>query len=140
MYTRTFNGIVSAIWGFFFFKGVSSKSQWFLNWVPMVFQWILHLKKIGFQWSFNWKKNPRRPSPQSKVLFFLKHLTEIIAGVFLWWSFTRCVCVFVSIRNPSWQTPQDILRDRPFNLTGRRGRGVMVFCFIQNFFFGQHKS
>ena len=29
---------------------------------------------------------------------------------------------------------QDI-RDRPFNLKG----GVMVFCFVQNFFFGQHE-
>ena len=28
------------------------------------------------------------------------------------------------------------IRDRPFNLKGR----VMVFCFVQNFFFGQHKS
>jgi hypothetical protein len=28
------------------------------------------------------KQNPRRPSPQGKVLFF-KDLTEIIAGVFL---------------------------------------------------------
>jgi hypothetical protein len=28
------------------------------------------------------------------------------------------------------------LRDRPFNLKG----GGMVFCFVQNFFFGQHKS
>ena len=28
------------------------------------------------------------------------------------------------------------IRDRPFNLKG----GVMVFCFVQNFFFGQHKS
>ena len=28
------------------------------------------------------------------------------------------------------------LRDRPFNIQG----GVMVFCFVQNFFFGQHKS
>ena len=27
------------------------------------------------------------------------------------------------------------VRDRPFNL-----QGVMVFCFVQNFFFGQHKS
>ena len=30
------------------------------------------------------------------------------------------------------------LRDRPFNL--KRGGGVIVFCFVQNFFFGQHKS
>ena len=28
------------------------------------------------------------------------------------------------------------LRDRPFNLKG----GVMVFCFVQTIFFGQHKS
>ena len=28
------------------------------------------------------------------------------------------------------------VRDRPFNLK----EGVMVFCFVQNFFFGQHKS
>ena len=28
------------------------------------------------------------------------------------------------------------LRDRPFNLKG----GVMVFSFVQKFFFGQHKS
>ena len=28
------------------------------------------------------------------------------------------------------------VRDRPFNLKG----GVMVFCFVQNFFFGQNKS
>ena len=27
-------------------------------------------------------------------------------------------------------------RDRPFNL---QGEGVMVFCFVQNFFFGQHE-
>ena len=30
-----------------------------------------------------------------------------------------------------------LLRDRPFNV---KGGGVMVFCFVQNFFFGQHKS
>ena len=29
------------------------------------------------------------------------------------------------------------IRDRPFNL---KGRGVMVFCFVQNFYFGQHES
>ena len=29
------------------------------------------------------------------------------------------------------------LRDRPFNL---KGGGVMVFCFVQNCFFGQHES
>ena len=28
------------------------------------------------------------------------------------------------------------VRDQPFNLKG----GVMVFCFVQNFFFEQHKS
>ena len=28
------------------------------------------------------------------------------------------------------------IRDRPFNLQG----GIMVFCFVQNFFFGQHES
>ena len=33
---------------------------------------------------------------------------------------------------------QTSLRDRPFNLKG--GGGVMVFCFVQIFFFGQHKS
>ena len=30
------------------------------------------------------------------------------------------------------------LRERPFNLKGEGG--VKVFCFVQNFFFGQHKS
>ena len=30
------------------------------------------------------------------------------------------------------------VRERPFNLKG--GGGVMVFCFVQNLFFGQHKS
>ena len=30
-----------------------------------------------------------------------------------------------------------VFRDRPFNL---KGGVVMVFCFVQNFFFGQHKS
>jgi hypothetical protein len=29
------------------------------------------------------------------------------------------------------------VRDRPFNL---KGGGFMVFCFVQKFFFGQHKS
>ena len=29
------------------------------------------------------------------------------------------------------------IRDRPFSL---KGGGVMVFCFVQKFFFGQHKS
>ena len=28
------------------------------------------------------------------------------------------------------------IKDRPFNLKG----GVMVFCFVQKFYFGQHKS
>ena len=31
-----------------------------------------------------------------------------------------------------------VLRDRPCNLKG--GGGVMVLCFVQNFFFGLHKS
>ena len=31
-----------------------------------------------------------------------------------------------------------LLRDRPFNLKG--GGGVMVFCFVQIFFFRQHES
>ena len=30
-----------------------------------------------------------------------------------------------------------IIRDRPFNLEGGGGGGVMVFCFVQNFFFGE---
>ena len=34
--------------------------------------------------------------------------------------------------NPKWLS----VRERPFNLKG----GIMVFCFVQNFFFGQHKS
>ena len=44
----------------------------------------------------------------------------------------------------SWQKNIDLItkkaftRDRPFNL--KREGGVMVFCFVQNFFFGQHKS
>jgi hypothetical protein len=29
------------------------------------------------------------------------------------------------------------IRDRPFNL---KGGGGMVFCFVQKFYFGQHKS
>ena len=33
-----------------------------------------------------------------------------------------------------------LIRDRPFNLKGGGGGGVMVFCFVQNFFFGQHKG
>jgi hypothetical protein len=32
-----------------------------------------------------------------------------------------------------------LLRDRPFNLKGGGG-GVMVFCFVQIFFFRQHES
>ena len=33
------------------------------------------------------------------------------------------------------------IRDRPFILKGKGGGGgVMVFCFVQKFFFGQHKS
>ena len=33
------------------------------------------------------------------------------------------------------------IRDRPFNLKAGGGRGgVMVFCFVQKLFFGQHKS
>jgi exonuclease III len=35
---------------------------------------------------------------------------------------------------------QKPLRDLPFNLKGRGGEEVMVFCFVQNFFFGQHES
>ena len=42
---------------------------------------------IGFSMEFQLKKkNPRRQSPQGKLLFFLfffKHLTEIITGMFL---------------------------------------------------------
>jgi hypothetical protein len=30
-----------------------------------------------------------------------------------------------------------LIRDRPYNL---QGWGVIVFCFAQNFFFGQHES
>jgi hypothetical protein len=30
-----------------------------------------------------------------------------------------------------------VIRDRPFNL---KGGGIMVFCFVQNLFFGQHES
>ena len=30
-----------------------------------------------------------------------------------------------------------LIRDRPFNL---QGGGVLVFCFVQKFFFGQHES
>jgi hypothetical protein len=59
-----------------------------LNGSEMVLVYINNL------YSFNWvfygvsieKKNPRRQSPQGKLLFFLfffKHLTEIITGMFL---------------------------------------------------------
>jgi hypothetical protein len=80
------------------FNGVSSKSQWFLNLVTMVLHMEFKLKTKGFsmdiKFFFNWvfygvsieKKNPRRQSPQGKLLFFLfffKHLTEIITGMFL---------------------------------------------------------
>ena len=34
----------------------------------------------------------------------------------------------------------NVVRDRPFNLKGGGGGGVMVFCSVQKFFFGQHKS
>ena len=35
----------------------------------------------------------------------------------------------------------DLFRDRPFNLQGAGvGGGIMVFYFVQNNFFGQHKS
>ena len=30
-----------------------------------------------------------------------------------------------------------VIRDRPFYL---KGGGIMVFCFVQNLFFGQHES
>ena len=39
---------------------------------------------------------------------------------------------------------ESYLRDRPFKLKGggggAGGGGVMVFCFVQNIFFGQHES
>ena len=31
------------------------------------------------------------------------------------------------------------IRDRPFNLNGEGGGKGMIYCFVQNFFFGQHK-
>jgi hypothetical protein len=42
----------------------------------------------------------------------------------------------LSENHTTWS--ERLLRDRPFNLKG--GGGVMVFCFVQKFFFGQHKS
>jgi hypothetical protein len=36
------------------------------------------------------------------------------------------------------QIDYTLVRDRPFNLKGGGG-GVMVFCFVQKIFFGQHK-
>jgi hypothetical protein len=37
--------------------------------------------------------------------------------------------------NLVWSRDLNEVRDRPFNLQG----WVMVFCFVQNFFFGQHR-
>ena len=39
-------------------------------------------------------------------------------------------------RRPLWWDRISVIRDRPFNLQG----GGMVFCFVHNFFFEQHKS
>ena len=36
--------------------------------------------------------------------------------------------------------PITLVRDRPFNLKGGGGGGLWIFCFVQNFFFEQHKS
>ena len=47
--------------------------------IKFFFNWVFYGVSIG-------KKNPRRQSPQGKLLFFLfffKHLTEIITGMFL---------------------------------------------------------
>ena len=41
----------------------------------------------------------------------------------------------INIKSTS-QDKRHLVRDRPFNLKG----GVMVFCFVQKMFFGQHKS
>ena len=64
----------------------------------MVLHMEFKLKTKGFSMDINFlligfsngvsieKKNPRRQSPQGKLLFFLfffKHLTEIITGMFL---------------------------------------------------------
>ena len=48
------------------------------------------------------------------------------------WKFGKYAYLFASLFLNSYE-----LRDRPFNL---KGGGVTVFCFVQNFFFGQHKS
>jgi hypothetical protein len=53
-------------------KGFSMDINFFFNWV---------FYGVSIE-----KKNPRRQSPQGKLLFFLfffKHLTEIITGMFL---------------------------------------------------------
>ena len=55
----------------------------------------------------------------------IKPLSNIIFKTFV----TFCE-IFV------FPTKSSGLRDRPFNLQG--GGGIMVFCFVQNFFFGQH--
>ena len=63
------------------------------------------------------------------LCFRIKPLNNIIFKTFV----TFCEIFFFSTKSSG-------LRDRPFNLQGERGRGIMVFCFVQNFFFGQHKT
>jgi hypothetical protein len=65
-------------------------------------------------------------SPDSPVeLFSYQHLFNCATGI--------NIRVNQQVAKPSICP---LLRVRPFNLKG----GVMVFCFVQNFFLGQHKS
>ena len=53
------------------------------------------------------------------------------------WENKRCIKSRINLHNFSKVCfLEALVRDRPFNL---KGGGVMVFCFVQNFFFGQHE-
>jgi hypothetical protein len=90
----------------------------------------------------NWNNSPRVDisphSVPSQPVFLLNScvFSEGLANTnFVVFDLTPSEIKLTTARRANYTT--NVVRDRPFNLqVGVGGRGVMVFCFVQNFFSG----
>ena len=127
--TKVFNEILASS------KSPESFKSWILTPVLKRDKDPAHGQLQGhYSYDNDWKDFWKLPSGEVKFSKWVRFTVWIYKRTIS--SNSRAADVRSKIRS---LTSSKDLRDRPFNLKGGGG-GVMVFCFVQNFFFGQHES